>query len=563
MLCLTLLAVPGLAQESDEVIVDLWVTGRTERAAFVDRGSESGLRPGDRVTFFPVGAPPVEGVVRAVSRGHARVELAFDVPELVVGDRAEVRVPIAPAPTEEPDDGPAPEETETEEDPEPEPVRPPGPHPWRTPPEDWDLDRPLLAPAGEGTGAEQRPVTLDGRVYGSARWSSTQLDGQREHGFGRVGTDWTLSNGFGQGGELRFSGELFARRSEAPGAATEGDESLRLTRLSYRLGGTREAPRRWLFGRFYSELMPEFGPLDGLAVAQQLSEEDELGVSLGHMPEPGGSLTGTGDLAAAVFHRHRSSALAPVDWRAGYQKTWHRGQEDRDLFVFDAQARSASLFSLGGTAWVDFYDGSDGPKDSGPELTRLQLSASQRSESGDGLRLRYSEFRFPHLLRAELDEDLVTDVFQDHHRRYGLDVWTRLGKDGRLSLRVDRWRDEDGGGDSGLAAELRGDLARALGGLADLSLAFFGSDGEVNDLAGLRLSLESYEPGFSWGLHYELARLDEEPDQSPAERSWQQRIDARLGTLVFDAWSLSLDGSAGWGHQGENLGLGLYLQRSF
>ena len=566
-LWLLLFALSSAAQEPETERVDLVVTGRTQRAAFVDRGSESGLRVEDRVTLFPTGGAPIEGIVRAVSRGHARVELAFDEPGLRVGDRGEVRVALpgpeaAPELPRDPELEPKAPSTEVRGDTEVDGDEPQPARPWRTPPEEWDRDRPLLAPAGSGASGG-RPTTWHGRVYGSGRWSSTQLAGKREHAFARLGSDWTLTNGFGQAGELRFAGEVFARRSSAPGASGEGDEELRLTRLSYRLGGTREEPRRWLLGRFYPELMPEFGPLDGLSLGERLSAEDELGVSLGHMPDPGGALSATGDLAAAVFHRHRSQAGLPLDWRAGYQKTWHRGREDRDLVVLDAQLHDISRSRIGGTAWVDLYDSSDGPKGTGPELTRLQLAASQSTESGDGLRLRYSEFRFPHLLRNELDADLVADVFEDHDRRYGLDAWTQLGRDARLGLRLDRWQDEDGGDDEGLAGELRGDVTRALDGPADVGLALFGSEGEFSDLVGARLSLVGYEAGTSWGLHYEISRLDEEPAQSPAVRAWRQRVDARYGTLVFDAWSLSLDGSAGWGDEGQSLGLGLYLQRSF
>jgi hypothetical protein len=560
------LAAPARAQEvpgTQRQRLELLVTSRTQRAAFVDRGFEAGLRIGDRVTFHPVGAAPLEGVVRELSRQDARVELYFEEPRLAVGDRAEAWVRLAaPAPIEErappADEGQPADPGEGES----QPQFPPVGSPWRTPPEEWDRDTPLLATPGS-SGPAQRAASVHGRLYASARWNRTRLAGRREDAFARAGLDWTLDNPFARGGELRFAGEVFARHSRTATAGSHSDEELRLTRFSYGQGGGRAAPRRWLLGRFYPELMPEFGPLDGLEVSQRFEGQDEYGLSVGHQPRPDGTLEPSGDLAAALFHRHRSTAALPVDWRAGYQKTWHHGQADRDLFVLDARAPIEELTTLGVTAWIDAYDSSDAPKAEGLELTRLQLAAGRSTPEGHGLRLRYSEFRYPHLLRAELDGDIDAAIFQEHATRLGLDGWALPARELRLGARVERWTDAGGSADEGYSAELRGEAQRLLLDSADVGLALFGSRGEFNDNGGLRLGVTGYGASTSWGCHWELYFADEVTSETPNGRAWQQRLDGELSTLVQDAWSLSLSASVGWGDQGSTVGLGLFLQHSF
>lgn len=554
------------AQETPEARerVQVFVTASTDRAAFVAHGSNAGLAPGDRVLFFPAGGT-VEGVVREVTSNNARIELLADSEPLVIGTRGEVWI-TPPGVVEDAKDPAVDEEEEANAPAVIEPARPaeeaPDHPPWQSPPEDWDASTPLLSPANS-TSLAQRERSIQGRAWAGARWRSTQLNGHRESGYLRTGVAWTMSNPFLAGGELRFDGEVYGRYTDTGDGFKREQENLRLSQLAYRHGDQRESSRTYLVGRFYQEAMPEFGPLDGVEFSQRLGTEDELGTSAGHQPRRTGEISASGDYQASVFHRHRSTSAAPLDWRVGYQKTWHDGTQDRDLLLLDSSFRSRNHAFVNATAWIDFYEADEVQKDDQVELTRLFVAAGKNGVDGDGWRLSYSEFRFPLLLRQEFDPAIDTDLYEKHNNRIGLDAWTRFEQGTRLRGRVDRWADDDAGGAEGVSGEVRCDVPRALPAESELGVALFGSHGVFSENAGLRLSALGYRGASFWNLAWELQWIQEESQNTPTPRTWQHQVYASYDTQVFQDFSLSIDLSASWGDQGDTLGLGIYMQRSF
>lgn len=568
LFCWCLLSGLAFAQSDDEsepqdrVRVELFVTASTDRAVFVDRGSSSGIELGDRATFFPPLRAPIEGIVRAVTAHHARIELLTEVLSLPVGTRGEVWVPRETQPTEPPLDEPPIVQGESEAE-AAQPERPLREHPpWQAPPEEWNANTPLLSPALSTSLAERQSVTR-GRTWAGARLRSTQLEGHRESGYFRTGLAFTTTNPLGAPGEFRFDGEVYSRYAESPGVSRETDEELRLTHLSYKYGSQRDSSRSFLLGRFYQEAMPEFGPLDGLEFVQRIDSQNQSGVSVGHMPRRTGEVSETQDYQASLFHLHRSTSSSPFDWRVGYQRTWHQGRVDRDLGVLDGSWRSVDHDFLTATAWIDYYEHDEVQKADRLELTRLFVAAGRTTTSGDGLRLSYSEFRFPSLLRQEFDPALDTQIFDEHTTRTGLDGWTRLRSGVRLRARVDRWADEEGDGQEGYSTDLRCDIPEALPGNAELGLALYGSVGEFSDNAGLRIAALGRDAGDYWSLAWELQLFEENSDNTPTPTEWQNQLQASYDTRLFQDYSLSLDASASWGDQGDSLSLGLFLQRSF
>jgi len=568
LLALAFAAAPLAAQEEPRrVALEVIVSASTERAAFVERGTEAGVAVGDRARFFPTASAPVEGVVRGATANHARVELQLAGPPLPVGTRGEIWVlpPAAPAEpgdpgTEAPADG---EPASPPAEPEPVPREVPEHPPWQSPPEEWQESTPLLAPAA-ATPLATRTRAVSGRSWAGVRWRSADVAGGRsENIYARGGLDWRMTNPFASGGELRFNGEVYARSTDAPGSPRRQQEELRIDHLAWRRGGQRDSPRAYLLGRFYQESMPEFGQLDGVELRQRVSVEDEVGVSAGHMPPLNGELKGTDDWQTALFWRHRSTSTWPLDWRAGYQRTWHDGRPDRDLFVLDGRLRTSGHAFLSATGWLDYYGGDEGPKDPGVELSRLYLSAGQSTPEGDGLRLYYSEFRFPYLLRPEYDPAIDDGIFDVHNTRLGIDLWTRFDAGPRVRLRLDRWADEEQDGDEGYAGALGFDLPGLLPREAELGISVFGSEGVFNRDAGMRLSATTFRGTDHWSLAWELVVIDEEAAATPTSPEWQHRVYGSWDTQLLEGLSLAVDLAATFGDPGDSLSLGVFLQRSF
>jgi hypothetical protein len=541
----------GLAQEPAELErIELRVTSATSDGSVnVDRGSRDGLEVGDRVEFFPREGGPRPGTVREVSERAAVVGLLDPGAPLPPGTRGEVLIPRARLDAlgaADPPQGAEGEQPDAADHP-----------PWEAQDEEWKQGMPLLAQVGS-VRPEERAPKLSGRVFFSGEQI---LADERSDTYLRLGTALQLENPFGRGGVLSLDGELLYRATNWPDESTDDGPDVRLDRASYAWGGNRFESTRWEVGRFLQYGMPEFGMLDGAEWRQRLPNGDSLGLSLGFMPEIDED-QGTGDdLQLAGSYQWLVDDAGRLRLEAGFQKTLHDSESDRDLLVAKASYLPDKGWDLRGTAWVDFYGSEDDAKDSSAEVTQAWLSTRRTWETGGLVELSYRHLAFPQLEREEFEPVLFDQLADDRYDRLALRTERALSSDRRGRAEAGAWVDED---DSG------GDLELGLGlddvlferGRADVSL--FGTVGRFLWLAGLRASVGQSGPKGSWELFYEIANSQQDDFASDLDDILQQRLGIRQDFTSIAGWNLSLH-AVGMLWDDDELGLqvGLFLGRSF
>ncbi len=538
---LALLRPPALpAQAGGTVegrVVDL--SGAT---ATLDIGSETGLQPGDRVRLLPLGRPAVEAEVVSVGDRRAEVRLLGPAEGIVPGTRCEATIP----PGRRPAGG-------QEAPPEGVPEHPP----WEEPIEDWDTNQPLLA---RGLDPEDRPMVWRGRVYTSFDRSEYGGGEGSSFNFARGGVDVDVQNPFGQGGGLHLDVEFNWRSFESGGVPSTSETTLRLDRLSYDQGGTRQQALFFEAGRFLQNEFPEFGLLDGVEVGYRLGEANRFGASVGYMPEPTSEL-GTGDdLQTAVFYSYTDPEEGLVRFGGGYQRTWHDGTADRDLLLGKLRYGRATGLYLSSTAWLDLYDSQDTAKGSGTELTEFQVHAGLRSEGGDGLLLGYRRSRFPETLRFQVFDTTDPAIFDREYDRLDLRGWWALTPDWRVSAGVNRWTDE---GEDGFGGDLRFDWQRVLADRVDLGCEAFINHGLFTSVTGLRADASLPTASGTFRAGFESAEYrnqgvfegDATDLQHVLRLGWDHWLDSGL--------SLSARVDQRFGENQDTLSLGLFLQQMF
>lgn len=531
-LCATLLA----QDESRLERVEVRVTAVLGDLVYLDRGADARLAVGDRVTLRPSGRTPLEAELTLVTRASARATLLGEPGGLAVGDLGEVLVPAT-----RPSSGEA----------GPEIV-------WEHPAEAFDSSQPLLGPAAHTPPAD-RPRTLRGRAFVAFDFYSDREEGGQDAWLARTGFDATLTNPFGRGGLLDARVEVFGRRTELD-EGTEDLTRLRIDRLAYRVGATREEARAFSIGRFLHGEMPELGLIDGLEVVQRLPSGDRLGASVGFLPEPFAELDTGDDLSAAVFYRGFLGERAQFSYAGAFQKTWHRGDADRDLLLASLDWSPGSVFALHGSAWVDLYGSGDESKDAGPELSEAHFAANWRFSGERGFGLSATHVRWPEIERNEFPEPSLADLSDAEVTRLGAHAYTRLSERLRLRVRGDLWEDQD---QSGAGGEV--ELARGGSGprYRELALALFANDAKFIEVYGARLTLRDRGPRAGWRLGYEAALFDNAGDFDFGDAELQHLVRAGLDRDLGADWSLALDGDYRFGDDQEGFALGLFLVRRF
>ena len=539
------------AQEPDALEkVELRATSTaSDGAVHVDRGRRDGLEVGDRVEFFPREGGPRPGTVREVAERSAVVELANVGAPVPPGTRGEVLIPRSRLDALAAQEAPA--EVEGEE-----PAAADHP-PWEAEDEAWTQGMPLLAQVGAVKPHEREP-SLTGRTW----FSGDQIfaSDSRSDTYLRLGAALQLENPFGNGGILSLDGEGLYRANDWPDEDGDDGTDLRLDRASYAWGGNRFESTRWEVGRFLQHGMPEFGVLDGAEWSKRLPNGDSVNLSFGFMPEIDED-QGTGDdLQLGASYQWLVDEAGRLRLEAGFQKTLHDSDQDRDLLVAKASYLPAEGWDLRGTAWVDFYGSEDDAKDAAAEVTQAWLSTRRTWQPGELVELSYRHLAFPELEREEFQPVLFDQLAGDHYDRVALRGERPLSSDRRGRAEAGAWIDEDDAG---------GDLELGLGldevlferGRADLSL--FGTLGRFLWLAGLRASIGQVGPSGSWELFYEIATSHQDDFSSDLDDLLQQRLGVRQNFASIDGWNLSLHAAGTLWDEDYGVQVGLFLVRSF
>lgn len=537
----------GLAAAED-VRIEVRVTSAAGSALYIDRGSASGLADGDRVEFRLDSGAISAGTVRSVTANGARVELDPLSARPSVGARGEVVVPDSrPGAAQAVRDGAA---------------TPPVEHPpWTQPPESWSQDRPLLAPAF-GIQPEERPRRLTGRAW--LRFDGTwDTEGDRKFGLAAVGTDMTLENPFGDGGALRLDVEAFTRTSDVAdddGLYDYDDSRVRLDRLAYQIGGTEDRPNQFLVGRFLQSGVPELGLVDGVEWNRRTEGGSEFGASFGWMPEPFPDRASFEDMQAAVHYRHSFTPDRRHTVGLAYQNTWHDGEQDRNLFVVDAESRPSDSVFLRASAWVDLYDSADTIKGSGTELTQLRLSGTWMVAPGSGLGVFASEQRIPEILRDEFLARRAEDVRNSVIDRVGLNAWTTLGERTRLDGRIEQWSDDD---DDGFTGEVGATFSELFGARSSLAAAVQWADGSYSSGPGARLQARDTFGSTSVGLGWQSFWFAQKDYGGEEDEVAQHALFGSVDVPLSDRWDLSFLADRTVGDDVDSWTAGFLLQTRF
>lgn len=504
--------------------VPVSVTAVSGRSIYLDKGRADGLAPGTIVRLFPAGVGPLELEVRSVSSSSARAELRPGQTEPPVGARGEAEVAAG--------------SRDAEKAPKTSRARPVDHPPWTRTEDERSPGQPLLVPTFRQR-PDERPLDVHGRLFGQGDWSHNSTgEASSDYLLGRVGTRLEGSNVLGQGERVRFAGELSTRQATLSDGPDTHDEVGRIDQLAVAFGTEDWSPYGVEVGRFLSEHLPELGLIDGVEGVARFAGGLRAGGGLASYPRPFPARDTGEDMGAHVFVDYLADADRSLGAGVGFQKTWHDGAPDRDLFLLRVEARPGGGVSLFSTAKVDIYSSSDARKASGLELTEFLGQARLDGERA-GIGLQASRFRWPDLKRREyqdLPDVLVRDGRLD---RLSLTGWVRPMKSLRLNARADAWRDQ---ARDGTSLEVGGDWFDLLGTDNSLHVALFRSDGSYNSGPGARLRLSRRIGDADVSLGYRWHRYDVEGllagDETFTRQSLSLGADWSAGGLD---WSLTAE----------------------
>jgi hypothetical protein len=527
--------------------VDVTVTGSSGGNVYLDKGRAMRIEPGDEVILYPPGQGIVNGTVQSVSTNSSRCRVVSRATAIDIGTRGAVLIPVdrLEAITREES-----RRSQTVLDRE-VPEHPP----WTRPPEEWNEEAPLLAPAYSRE-IWERETEIYGRVFAQYLHTWNRKTPDNQYSLGRIGTSLWIENPVGRGGGLHVDGELNRRGIFVDDARDEIDQPGRLDRLSYFWGGTQDQPVRYELGRFLHHEFPEFGFLDGAEFVYRTKSGNRVGFSLGALPEPFPDMKTGDDLGVTVFYRFIADEEENFSVGIGYQKTWHRGRADRDLLVGAVDYHPNPVMSVHGTIWGDFYGPEDTIKSTSFEITEAVLQATMLIGPGRGVAVYLSEVRWPELLRREFSPFVEEQVRRSGVNRYGLRAWQELGERVRLDGRVDLWRDRDE--QDGVPWEVTCSVRDFFYDHGEVALSFFETQGIYTSGPGARVSMNRYLPWCFASVSYELAGYEFGQDSL---RFWQQSVRANLDFNLQSRKSVSLFTDYRFGDHQNAVHMGLFFQK--
>ena len=565
-----LLIRPALAAAPESI--QATVASVSGGSVYLDRGRSSGIAIGDRVRFSLAGVGAAEGTVRAVSKSSSRVELLPGSAPVAHGVRAEIeipedrlRAPDTPPPTPDapptPATQPPPRAAPPSAGASQTPATSAAPHPpWTHPPETWNEDLPLLAPA-LGLAPEDRDTQWSGRTY--LRWNSTfdEEGAGRSYHLGAIGLDGRLENPFHKGGALELDLEVYQRSIDLPDEGDDSSTDLLVQRLSYWQGGTDSDPTRWEVGRFLQHEFPELGLVDGFEWTRRYgSGNSRFGVAAGGIPEPFPARSTFDSLGVSLYHTWVPDDDERVSLGTAWQSTWYRGERDRDLALATLGWRATDTLSLDAGAWVDVYGSNDEVKD-GVELTELRVGATQRIGDASGVGASFSHVRWPELLRREFAPSLTPEELDENQvDRASLSAWHGFSRRWRVHGRVDAWSDQDDDGTNGELGLAVRDLLWSQG---EVGITAFYADGTYSSGPGARLSATRAFARGAWTLGYEWVEYDQKGFVGTQETLAHHGIYGTLDLELGERWDLSLFGDRRFGDELDGYSLGFQLSTGF
>ena len=515
-------AMSSHAQESSEAFepMEVHVTGSNGPILTISRGSTAGVVKGDTVIFRRPGRQPLVGVVLRADESESRVELENleDGARVAIGAAGEVLVLQSRAAT-----GSA--ESDVPEHP-----------PWQEPVGTWAPGKPLLAPV-QSPMPEERESELRGRVSTRLQYTDDSR-GHRRYARWWTGIDLNWSNPAERGGALRFKGDV-SYRDAMSGSRTADETIFRVQRFSYLLGGRHGEPQGIEVGRFLSSVFPEFGLIDGVEYVRRFDDGDQVGGSLGFLPDFRDDLQTSNDLSTTLFYRWVESPEEKFALGLGYQKTWHDGSADRDLLAGTLQWIVGPRTSVRASALVDYYDSTALLESQGFQLTELHASVNQRIGDKSGVSLFASYLDWPELLKDELPVPAATTISDQKVTRGGANAWVRVTDDVTIYARADAWSDDR---NSGSSADLRANLRDLLLEDSQLSVGAYQTQGSFSDALGARIEHTQWfgtttvRVGYQPVQHSQTGFLGEQADL--LQHALRLGIDSRLRDDVeaaFDA----------------------------
>ncbi len=538
-------------EEIDPTGVPVVVTAVTGDSVYLDSGRGVGLAIGDAVVFRQEDGSELRLEIESVSRSSARCLLQGGA-GLSAGSRglAFPAKPVAPTP---PQLATGPDTSQSGD-----PLSAPARHPeWTHPPEEWTPDLPLLAPT-RALDPRERTTEVRGAFFTQYlhTWNWQFVDNQ--YSFGRTGLDLWIDNPYGDGGQIRFRGDLDIRGVDLFDGNQAVDTMGRVSLMSYAHGVQQEQPLRYELGRFLPCAFPEFGFLDGVEVILKGNDFHRFGATVGAMPEPFPVFQSWDDLQTSVFYQFSGDAFESSSLGAGYQKSWHQGTPDRDLLVFKGDYHPNSSFYAHGTIWTDYYDDADDLKSSRLQITEALFGQSLRFSPLAGMGTYYVQLRWPQLLRREIDPIFAIQILRYRRSSYGGYVWRDLSKHLRLNGRIDRWENQDDLG--GTTGEIELCLRQIGDSPWDVAVAFLTTDGRYVSGPGGRIGLLSY---FSRGLASVTYVVGDYRMTDHANRLLNQAVTTSIDFWLPSGHSFNLFGDYRFGDDQDAASIGMVWRKRF